>query len=85
MIKNVGLALAGVAQLVGLLSHNQKVAWSGHIPRLLVQFLVWACMGGNQLMLHSHINVSLIDVPLFPFLSKSNEKKSPCVSFIKNK
>ena len=39
------LALASVAQLVGILSYNQKVArfdsQSGHIAKLWVQFPIW--------------------------------------------
>ena len=47
-------AAAGVAQLVGTLSRTPKGwgfdSWSGHIPKLWVQYLVMVRMGGNQLM-----------------------------------
>ena len=40
------MALAGVAQLVRVSSHKPKGhrfdSWSGHLPRLQVQSLVWA-------------------------------------------
>ena len=68
--KEESRALAGVAQLVGVLSCNQKVA--GSIPGQgtclgcrfsprseCVQSLVWAHMRGNQSMLLSPIDVSL--------------------------
>ena len=45
-----------------------SISWSGHIPRLQVHSLVGACVGGNQSMLLSHINVSL-SLSLFPLSS----------------
>ena len=55
-------ALPGVSHLAGALPCTPR-SWgfhsrSGHIPRLGVRFPVGPCMGGNQLMFFSHINVS---------------------------
>ena len=45
------LALAGVAQLLGVLSYKPKGhrfdSKSGHMPKLKIQSLVRACMRGN--------------------------------------
>ena len=56
--RKMRIALAGVAQLIGALSCTLKVGGlipSGHIPSLWVG----VCMGGNQSMFLSHIDVSL--------------------------
>ena len=63
------------AQLVGALPHTPKGCvldpWSGHIPRLWVWSLVRAHVGGNQLMLLFHVNISLSPSP--SSLSKINK------------
>ena len=74
-------ALASVAQLVGALSHNRKVA--GLVPAQdtylgcgfhpqsgSVQSPVWVHLGGNQSMLLSHIDGSLS----FPLSLKEMKK-----------
>ena len=62
--KEVSGALADVAQLVGALFCKLKGcgfdSWSGHMPRLWVQFPVGAHTRGNWSMLLSHIDVFLL-------------------------
>ena len=68
-------ALASVAQLVGMSSCNQKVAdlipsqgtYVGcgfHFPVQVHKIPRQVCMGGNQSMLPSHIDVSLSLKPI---------------------
>ena len=62
---------AAVAPLVGASSHNQNCGFdphSAHIPRLQDQCPVRACMGGNQSMYLSPIDVFLS----LPLSKKSN-------------
>ena len=62
IFKNKALALASVVQLVGAscTPEGQELnSWSGHVPRLLVCFLVRVYMEVSQLMFLSHIHVSL--------------------------
>ena len=57
MMKMLCSTLASVVQLVGAWSHKLKGcrldSQPGHMPRLWVQSVVGACVGGNQSMLLS--------------------------------
>ena len=61
--KNSVSTLASVAQLVWISSCNPEGhrfgSWSGHMPGLQVQLPIEVCLGGNQSMFLSHIDVSL--------------------------
>ena len=73
------MPLAGVAQLVGPMSHKPKCyqfnSWPGHMPGLQIQSLVRACMRQplSVPLLYRCFSPSLS--PSLPFFLKSKKKK----------